>query len=428
MANAQLLVRGDSRERTVAVGVKGPLYQVAVPDPATTVTAFNAGPAGFNVAASALPTLRGDVRRLVDATKVKAPVSRATTANITLSGTVSVDGANAANLTRCLVKNQTTKSQNGIYVVNTGGAWTRAADADGDDELDFAQVAVTAGTVNANTTWFNPNRLTIGVTAYDWQQAPAFGLRESDRGGPVSIAYRVPLANWYGGACTVEQGGTVVTGNRLAASGAVTADNGLIRVGFTTAGFEMEMASGSPLAWKTKKAISFSLEAEVSPSIITNTPDQVVIRNRIISTTYPKYRGSLDLAIIRGSRTVTASVSFQNSLQAFIDLPAASTLLSVVAGTPGYASTGLDHLDYEDANDADGNRTGVSSAAEMAVYVSVPGESPAGLGTTSAVRAVSFGVHAVVGGGATLTGADKLYEMDRAWFAMIAQQTSAGVL
>jgi hypothetical protein len=410
--------------------VKGPFYQVAIPDPALTITSYNAGPAGFNIV-DVISTLRGDVTRLSDATQVKAPLSRATTpadGNITLSGTVSVDGANAANLTRCLVKNQTTKSENGIYVVNTGGAWSRAADSDGDSELDFAQVAVTAGTVNAGTTWFNPNQITIGVTDYDWQQYPAFGLRESDRGGPVSIAYRLPLANWYGGACTIEQGGTVVTGTRLAATGAVTADNGLIRVAFTSAGFEMEMASGSPLAWKTKKEISFSLEAELSPSIITNTPDQVVIRNRIVSTTYPKYRGSLDLAIIRGSRTVTASVSFQNLLPAFIALPNADTLLSVAAGTPGYSSTGLDHLDYENANDADGNRTGISSAVEMGVFVAIPGESPSGLGTNDPVRAVSFGVHAVVGGGATLTGADKLYEMDRAWFAMMAQQTSAGVL
>jgi len=427
VANLQLLVRGDNRNRAGNVGVTGPLYRVAVPEPATTITAYNAGPAGFAVETSALPTLRDNVRRIVDRTQVLTSVARATTANITLSGTVSVDGANAANGSRVLVKNQTTKSQNGIYVVNTGGAWSRATDADSGTKLNYAQVGVSAGTANANTTWFNPNVITIGTSAYDWQQAPAFGLRESDRGGPVSFSYELPLANWYGGACTIEQGGTVVTGTRLASSGAVTIDNGLIRAGFTAAGFELQMASGSPLAWKTARQITLYMESAVAPSIITNTADQVAIRNRIISTTYPDYRGSIDLAITRGSRTATVSLSFQNAVVAFIGIPSPDTLLSPPTEA-GYTNAVDGHLVYEDGNDADGNRVGASASLRMAAYVGVPGETPGGLGTFDRVRAVSFGVHGVVGGGDTLTGADKLLEMDRAWFAMQAAQTSAGVL
>ncbi len=102
-----------------------------------------------------------------------------------------------------------------------------------------------SGTANGGTTWFVPSLITIGTTAYDWQEYPAFGLRESDRGGPVSISYQLPLANWYGGACTITQGGTVVTGTRLAATGTVTIDNGLIRL----VNHDFAMASGSPLAY-----------------------------------------------------------------------------------------------------------------------------------------------------------------------------------
>jgi hypothetical protein len=429
VANSQLLVRGDNRNRAGNVGVTGPLYRAAVPEPATTVTAYNAGPAGFDVEGSALPTLRGDVRRILDRTQVKEAVTVASTANINLAtgGTQTVDGVSVSvNGTRVLVRAQTTKSQNGIYTKQTG-AWTRATDADGTTELNYAQVGVASGTANGGTTWFNPNVITIGTTAYDWQQAPAFGLRESNRGGPVSFSYQLPLANWYGGACTIEQGGTVVTGTRLAASGAVTIDNGLIRAGFTAAGFELQMASGSPLAWKTARQISFFMESAVAPSIITNTADQVVIRNRMVSTTYPAYRGSIDLAITRGSRTATVSLSFQDTVVAFISVPSPSTLLSPVTA-PGYTNAVDGHLVYEDGNDADGNRVGASASLRMAAYVGIPGEAPAGLGTFDRVRAVSFGVHGVVGGGDTLTGADKLYEMDRAWFAMLAQQTSAGVL
>ncbi len=110
VANSQLLVRGDNRNRTADVGVTGPLYRAAIPDVASTIISFNPGPAGFDVAASTLPTLRGDVRRLTDSTQVKEGVTVASTANITLSGTQTVDGVSvSANGTRVLVKNQTTK-------------------------------------------------------------------------------------------------------------------------------------------------------------------------------------------------------------------------------------------------------------------------------------------------------------------------------
>lgn len=54
-------------------------------------------------------------------------VRLATTGNITLSGTQSIDGVSAAAGDRVLVKKQTAASQNGIYVVNSG-AWSRATD------------------------------------------------------------------------------------------------------------------------------------------------------------------------------------------------------------------------------------------------------------------------------------------------------------
>lgn len=59
----------------------------------------------------------------------KASVRVATTANITLSGTQTIDGIALVAGDRVLVKNQTTASQNGIYVVNASN-WVRAIDAD----------------------------------------------------------------------------------------------------------------------------------------------------------------------------------------------------------------------------------------------------------------------------------------------------------
>src|SRR5262245_18827628 len=61
-------------------------------------------------------------------------VRAATTANITLSGTQTIDGVAVVAGDRVLVKNQTTASENGVYVV-AAGAWTRATDADSEAEL-----------------------------------------------------------------------------------------------------------------------------------------------------------------------------------------------------------------------------------------------------------------------------------------------------
>jgi hypothetical protein len=296
--------------------------------------------------------------------------------------------------------------------------------------LDYAQVGVASGTVNGGTTWFQPNSITIGTTAYDWQQAPAFGLRESDRGGPVSISYQLPLANWYGGACTITQGGTVVTGTRLAATGAVTIDNGLVRL----VNHDFAMASGSPLAYGidyTVRALNSTAFAYGSPSILANTPDFVAVRYRFRETS-GSLAGSVDYGLVRGSRTLTAAVSYNTAIIGSVHVledpadPSSDGFLASTAPTSatggGYTASDP-HLKYSPANDTDGNRVGLSYAGEI-------GE-PLGAGvytTATAEAAQLFGIHAVVGGGTTLTGDDQLFGMDRAWFAMIAQQTSAGVV
>lgn len=80
----------------------------------------------------------------------KQSVRAASTANIaTLSGAMTIDGVALVAGDRVLVKDQTTASQNGIYVV-TAGAWTRAVDADVWGELISAYVFVESGTTNAD--------------------------------------------------------------------------------------------------------------------------------------------------------------------------------------------------------------------------------------------------------------------------------------
>lgn len=58
---------------------------------------------------------------------IKMPCACATTANITLSGLQTIDGYVTLEGDRVLVKNQTTTTENGIYVASAT-AWTRATD------------------------------------------------------------------------------------------------------------------------------------------------------------------------------------------------------------------------------------------------------------------------------------------------------------
>lgn len=77
-------------------------------------------------------------------------VRAATTANITLSGAQTIDAVSVVAADRVLVKNQSTGSQNGIYVA-ASGSWTRSTDFDTSAEaIPMALVGVSEGTVNGN--------------------------------------------------------------------------------------------------------------------------------------------------------------------------------------------------------------------------------------------------------------------------------------
>jgi hypothetical protein len=75
----------------------------------------------------------------------------ATTANITLDNTTTtVDGVTLANGDLILVKNQTTGTENGVYVVSTSGAWSRSSILPSGISAYKKMFYVTNGTVNQN--------------------------------------------------------------------------------------------------------------------------------------------------------------------------------------------------------------------------------------------------------------------------------------
>ena len=138
----------------------------------------------------------------------KAAVLCATTANITLSGEQTIDGV-TTSASRVLVKNQSTASQNGIYLSGSG-AWTRTTDANTWNQLISAYVFVETGSTQADTGWVctvDPGG-TLGVTAVTWVQFSGAGTYTAGTGLTLSgtqfsITNTAVTAGSYGSATQV---------------------------------------------------------------------------------------------------------------------------------------------------------------------------------------------------------------------------------
>lgn len=130
----------------------------------------------------------------------KQPCRVATTASITISTALNagdtIDGVTLAAGDRVLVKDQSTGSQNGIYVA--GATPTRAFDMDQDlstavpaEEIAGAFVYVVAGTANAGKVFHTTNTLggTIGSTTITWTEfttGSAYTLTIKDEGSSLT--------------------------------------------------------------------------------------------------------------------------------------------------------------------------------------------------------------------------------------------------
>lgn len=119
---------------------------------------------------------KGYVDALAQGLHWKDSVVVATTANITLSGTQTIDGIGVVADDRVLVKDQTDAKQNGIYVV-AAGAWSRSADMNAAGEFSGAAVFVQQGTVNSDTGYVctNDGDVTVGSTNITFTQFTGAG-------------------------------------------------------------------------------------------------------------------------------------------------------------------------------------------------------------------------------------------------------------
>lgn len=217
-AGSGISVSGNATSDTVTIGntgvlsVSGTTNEIAAStaDGVVTVSLPSAVTFPGTVTLNADPTqpLQAATKQYVDAVAeglhIHASVEAATTANIPdLSDPpATIDGVTLTDQMRVLVKNQTTQSQNGIYIYDLATtALVRASDFNSALEIaggDF--VFCTGGSTYDNTGWVQTEAVnTVGTDAVIWQQ--------------------------FSGAGTYLNGnGLTLTGNIFAIDTAVTAD------------------------------------------------------------------------------------------------------------------------------------------------------------------------------------------------------------
>ncbi|EJC69363.1 hypothetical protein Rleg5DRAFT_5154 [Rhizobium leguminosarum bv. viciae WSM1455] len=104
---------------------------------------------------------------LSSATAIKGPCRAATTANISLYGEQTIDAVAVVTGNRVLVKNQTTGSENGIWICDTG-QWRRSKDfVRTNDVVKGTQIAITDGTVSGGFVYalLTNNPINVGASS-----------------------------------------------------------------------------------------------------------------------------------------------------------------------------------------------------------------------------------------------------------------------
>lgn len=115
----------------------------------------------------------------------------ATTGNITLSGTQTVDAIPLVAGNRVLVKNQTAGVDNGVYVV-AAGAWTRATDLPAGASAASKAITVTSGTANGGAAFTCTNNAPTDIVGTDALVFQAFGSATPASGSSGSVQYAGP--------------------------------------------------------------------------------------------------------------------------------------------------------------------------------------------------------------------------------------------
>ena len=163
------------------------------------------------------------VDNVVSGLNFHQPVRVATTANITLSGTQTIDGVAAIAGDRVLVKDQTDQKTNGIYVVSAS-TWSRATDADNtpDGELkggDFTLVL--EGTANEGYGYVCSNTSAVSIGTTNITYAPFNAAKAVTAGSGLTESAPGTIAIATGGVTSAMIADATIVDGDISASAAI---------------------------------------------------------------------------------------------------------------------------------------------------------------------------------------------------------------
>ncbi len=165
---------------------------------------------GVTPTADAHFATKGYVDGVAQGLDIKEAVKVATTANITLSGTQTIDGVAVSADERVLVKDQSTSSQNGLYLCKAR-TWSRTDDLATGDDASSVFVFVDQGTTNSDNSFVcttNKGSAVVGTnnltfTQFSGAGNPVAGDGISKNGNIISTDLK-------------SNGGLVIESNELA--------------------------------------------------------------------------------------------------------------------------------------------------------------------------------------------------------------------
>ena len=229
---------------------------------------------GTDTNTQALAT-RGYVDSVAAGLDPKASCKVATTANITLSGTQTIDGVSVSADDRVLVKNQSTASENGIYIC-AAGSWSRSSDMAAGSDAAGASFFIEQGTLNGD----------LGYVCV------------SDKGSAVVGTNNLSFSIFSGQSNTEAGAALSKTGNRLD----VEVDDSSIEI------------SSDALRVKAAGITDSMLAGSISNSKLSNSTISGVALGGTLAALTASTSGGLSLsASYTGASSVTASINLDGT-------------------------------------------------------------------------------------------------------------------